>query len=227
MNVKDIAVCVSIPQAAKMLKVTEKTVRNYIDRRLLGAEKWNGSWRIQRGDLIEIYYKKYGIILEQPDDREEGRFVRIPLGEYDRLQRQAGRLEVAEGQVEALRADSELLKSKVTELESSSASGWTEVRTLREERKALETKLERSERQERETSVQLLSCKERLEETREARGECLEEIERLKRETAELEERLEARKKRRRRRKEMVGAPRRRREPNRLRRLLQAIFSPN
>lgn len=227
MNVEDMAVCVSIPQAAKVLKVTDKTVRNYIDRGLLSAEKWNGSWRIQKENLLEIYYKKYGNLEDFSAGRSEAQFVRVPLPEYDRMQRRAGKLEAGERQVEALKAELEVCRKKVNELESSSASGWTEVRTLREERRALETKLERSERQERDTSVRLLSYTEEMEEMREARAECLEEIKRLTEEAGELKKRLEAKEKRRKRRKEMAGAPRRRREPNRLRRLVQAIFSPN
>lgn len=222
MNVEDIAVCVSIPQAAKVLKVTEKTVRNYIDRGLLGAEKWNGSWRIQKENLLEIYCKKYG----NPGG-SEGQFVRIPLQEYDRMQRRAGRLEAGEGRVEALKAELEVCRRKVIELESSSASGWTEVRTLREEREALEKRLEKSERQEREASVRLLSCAERLEETREARADCLEEIKRLTEEAGELKRRLEAGAKKRTRREENANPPGRRRGANRLKRLLQALFSPN
>ena len=54
----------NIPQAAKVLKVTDKTIRNYIDRRFLRAEKWNGSWRIEKGTLLKLYWKKYGNTME-------------------------------------------------------------------------------------------------------------------------------------------------------------------
>ncbi len=227
MNVEDIAVCVSIPQAAKVLNVTDKTVRNYIDRGLLSAEKWNGSWRIQKEDLIEIYYKKYGKKMVLSAGGNETHFVRIPIGEYDGLQRRAGRLEAGRQQVEELKAELELAQRKVIELESSSASGWTEARTHREEREVLEKKLDGWRQRERESDARLLSCTEKLDGIREGRRECLDEIERLKEENGGLKKRLGAQGKGRKRRREKASPPRRRRERNRLKRVLRAFFSSN
>ena len=95
----------NIPQAAKVLKLTDKTIRNYIDRGFLTAEKWNGSWRIEKRTLMKSYWKKYGNTMES--STLERNYVQVPLGEYDWLQRQSGQLEASERFVEGLKADLE------------------------------------------------------------------------------------------------------------------------
>ena len=48
-----------ISEAAEILKVTDKTIRNYINKGFLKPEKWNGSWRISHTEISEIFWKKF------------------------------------------------------------------------------------------------------------------------------------------------------------------------
>ena len=50
----------NIQQAATCLNVKDKTIKNYMDKGLLKAEKWNRSWRIHYKNILEIHYKEYG-----------------------------------------------------------------------------------------------------------------------------------------------------------------------
>ncbi len=179
----------NIPQAAKVLKVTDKTIRNYIDRGFLRAEKWNGSWRIEKGTLLELYWKKYGNTMESSS--LERNYVQVPLGEYDWLQRQSGQLEASERLVEGLKADLERSLSKVTELEASSASGWTEARTQREEKGVLEKELKTVRRRERQVSLKLLASSDKLVTIRAAEQEARNEIKELEDENREMKRRIE------------------------------------
>jgi hypothetical protein len=125
----------NIPQAARSLKVTTKTIRNYIDRELLPAEKWNGAWRIREHDVMEMYYKKYGTIME-PSGPEETRTegeMRVPMEEWEELQRRLGGLEAAERLIENQRAEIRRAGDRIAQLEASSASAWTESRNLRQQ----------------------------------------------------------------------------------------------
>lgn len=48
----------NIQQEATWLNVADKTIKNYIDKGHLKAEKWIGSWRIHYKNILEIHYKE-------------------------------------------------------------------------------------------------------------------------------------------------------------------------
>ena len=179
----------NIPQAAKVLKVTDKTIRNYIDRGFLRAEKWNGSWRIEKRTLLKIYWKKYGNTMESSS--LERNHVQVPLGEYDWLQRQSGQLEASERLVEELKANLERSLCKAAELEASSASGWTEARTQREEKGFLEKELKTVRRRERQVSLKLLASSDKLKAIRAAEQKARNEIKELEDDNREMKRRIE------------------------------------
>ena len=125
----------TIDQAANLLKVTTKTVRNYIERDYLNARKWNGAWRIPKEDLLEIYRKKYGKKVEP--ERLEGlqsqSLVQLQRDDYDRLQRRVGKLDAVERALAERTAELRALSERQNQLEASSASGWTEARKYKDD----------------------------------------------------------------------------------------------
>jgi chromosome segregation ATPase len=124
---------VNIPQAAKLLKVTTKTIYNYLEKGIVDAKKWNGSWRIAHGNVMELYKKKYGISLETTAGEVDSRFIEVRPNEFARLNESVGRLEVMKSENENLRSEAMKLHERVAELEASAASGWTEARKCKEE----------------------------------------------------------------------------------------------
>ena len=125
----------NIPQAASALKVTTKTVRNYIDRGLLPAEKWNGAWKIRERDVVELYWKKYSKHMEgtEPQETRAEEGTRVPKEQWEELQRRSGRLEAAETLIKDQRAEIRQALERAAQLEASAASAWTESRNLREQ----------------------------------------------------------------------------------------------
>ncbi|MDA0748080.1 MAG: hypothetical protein O2954_16275, partial [bacterium] len=107
-----------------------KTIRNYIDRELLYAEKWNGSWRITHGTLSEFYEKKYGIKLEQLSIDQARLEIQMQVSkqEYAELQQRSGKLQAVENQCAQQEVELRSLNERLAQLEASSASGWTEAR---------------------------------------------------------------------------------------------------
>ena len=145
----------NISQTANALKVADKTVRNYIDRGILVAEKWNGSWRIPHSILSALYCKKYGSSMESGSEpailstRPAGGVIEIDRKDYAQLHRQAGRAEAAEELTLELRNEIRSQGERIAQLEASSASGWTEARRHKQDidLMARETQ-ERKEREE-------------------------------------------------------------------------------
>ena len=138
----------TIEQAANILKVTTKTVRNYIDREFLNAQKWNGSWRIPRGNLLEIYRKKYGKIIESENlERLQNEpYVQLQRDDYDRLQQRVGKLEAVERTLSERTIELKALSERQTQLEASSASGWTEARKYKGDVEGLRENLRASDK---------------------------------------------------------------------------------
>ena len=141
-----------ILEAAKILKVTEKTIRNYINKGFLKPEKWNGSWRISHMEISEIFWKKFGKNLTEEKQPEElasveasrtttKNQIRIEKSEYAEQQRQLGKLAALEINEKAQRATIQELNERNAQLEASAASGWTEARTLKEELEKLRVEL--------------------------------------------------------------------------------------
>ena len=133
----------TIDQAANLLKVTTKTVRNYIDREYLKARKWNGAWRIPRENILEIYRKKYGKIIEprRIETLESESLVQLQRDDYDRLQQRIGKLDAVERALAERTAELRTLHERQTQLEASSASGWTEARKYKDDIEGLRENL--------------------------------------------------------------------------------------
>ncbi len=182
----------NINQAATCLNVTDKTIRNYIDKGLLKAEKWNGSWRIHYDNILEIYYKKYGKKLEQSQVEQLQRepSVQISREEYDRLQQSAGRLEAAEILVKEMKSDQKMLNEKLAQLEGSSASGWTEARKYKEDLENLKNELEEARKQEKTALLEADWLRRELDRLREIQKEQVKAIQALEEKGREFTEDL-------------------------------------
>ncbi len=124
-----------IIEAAKILKVTDKTIRNYINRGFLKPEKWNGTWRISRNEIEELFRKKYGKKMRenQIDMSYNPDQIIVEKAEFEVQQQQLGKLATIEIAERELRTEIRNLNERNAQLEASSASGWTEARALKEE----------------------------------------------------------------------------------------------
>ena len=124
-----------ILEAAKILKVTDKTIRNYINKGFFKPEKWNGTWRISRKEIEELFRKKFGKNLGEnhidvtynPDQ------ILVEKSEFEVQQQKLGKLAMIEIAERELRTEIRNLNERNAQLEASSASGWTEARALKEE----------------------------------------------------------------------------------------------
>lgn len=125
----------SILEAAKILQVTDKTIRNYINRDFVKAEMWNGTWRIPHEDISELFRKKFGKSLDQNDveTRHEPNQILVEKSEFENQQQKLGKLAVLETREKELRAEIRNLNERNAQLEASSASGWTEARAFQAE----------------------------------------------------------------------------------------------
>jgi len=158
----------SIPEAAKILKVTDKTIRNYIDRGFLKPEKWNGSWRISKNEISELFWKKFGNHLDSESDKKANAINQIVLAksDYEDQQRQLGRLSALEQNERDLKGVNRDLVEKNAQLEASSASGWTQSRALQEELERLREELAIAKESERKALQDSEWLRRELEEVR-------------------------------------------------------------
>lgn len=145
----------TIDQAANLLKVTTKTVRNYIERDYLNARKWNGAWRIPKEDLLEIYRKKYGKKVEPKrlEGLQSQSLVQLQRDDYDLLQRRVGKLDAIERALAERTAELRALSERRTELEASSASGWTEARRYKDDIQGLRESLRAADKAREEAAL--------------------------------------------------------------------------
>ena len=157
----------SISQSAAALQVSDKTIRNYIDRGIVRAEKWNGSWKISHGNLSALFRKKYGKPMDMvsgdvPRPTAPGQeTIQIARIEYNQLLRRAGRADAAEELAAELRNDIRAQADRIAQLEASSASGWTEARRHKQDIDGLA--LEMVERKEREEELKRQCDRQRAE----------------------------------------------------------------
>lgn len=124
-----------INEASKILKVTDKTIRNYINRGFLKPEKWNGTWRISRDEIEELFRKKFGkkLMEDQIGMSHNPNQILVEKSEFEAQQQKLGKLAVIETVERELRAEIRSMNERNAQLEASSASGWTEARALKEE----------------------------------------------------------------------------------------------
>ena len=125
----------SVPEAAEILQVTDKTIRNYIDRGFLKPDKWNGSWRIPRSEISELFWNKFGTRLDaETENRVSGTDqIMVQKSDFEEQQRELGKLAALELSETALRTENRDLVDKNAQLEASAASGWTQARALQDE----------------------------------------------------------------------------------------------
>lgn len=125
----------SILEAAKILQVTDKTIRNYINRDFVKAEMWNGTWRIPHEDISELFRKKFGKPLDRisAETHREPNRILVEKSEFENQQQKVGKLAVIETREKELRAEIRNLNERNAQLEASSASGWTEARACQAE----------------------------------------------------------------------------------------------
>ena len=140
-----------IIEAAKILKVTDKTIRNYINRGFLKPEKWNGTWRISRDEIEELFRKKFRKkMMENPIDISHNPDqILVEKSEFEAQQQQLGKLAVIETVERELRAEIRNINERNAQLEASSASGWTEARALKEELEKTREELNMAEEREK------------------------------------------------------------------------------
>ena len=140
-----------ITEAAKILKVTDKTIRNYINRGFLKPEKWNGTWRISRDEIEELFRKKFGkkMMENQIDMSYNPDQILVEKSEFEAQQQQLGKLAAIETVERELRAEIRNINERNAQLEASSASGWTEARALKEELEKTREELNMAEEREK------------------------------------------------------------------------------
>ncbi len=140
-----------IHEAAKILKVTDKTIRNYINRGFFNPEKWNGTWQIPKNEIEELFRKKFGkkMIENQIDMSHNPNQILVEKSEFEVQQQQLGKLAAIETVERELRAEIRNLNERNAQLEASSASGWTEARALKEELEKTRKELNRAKEREK------------------------------------------------------------------------------
>lgn len=141
----------SILEAAKILQVTDKTIRNYINRDFVKAEMWNGTWRIPHEDISELFRKKFGKPLDRISTETHGEPNRILVekSEFENQQQKVGKLAVIETREKELREEIRNLNERNAQLEASSASGWTEARACQAELEKTREELHRARENEK------------------------------------------------------------------------------
>ena len=181
-----------IHEAAKILKVTDKTVRNYINRGFLKPEKWNGSWRISRNEIEELFRKKFGKNIKEnqieisynPDQ------ILVEKAEFEAQQQQLGKLAVIETVERDLRAEIRSLNEKNAQLEASSASGWTEARALKEELEKTREELNMAKEREKQVEQDANWLRRQQEEVEITAQKSAETIHKLREENQRLSDLL-------------------------------------
>lgn len=181
-----------IPEAAKILKVTDKTIRNYINRGFLKPEKWNGTWRISRDEIEELFRKKFGkkmmknhIEMSYNPDQ-----ILVEKSEFEAQQQKLGKLAAIEIAEKELRAEIRSVNERNAQLEASSASGWTEARALKEELKKAREELNIAKEREKQAEEDANWLRRQQEEQQESTQRSAETILKLREENKRLSDLL-------------------------------------
>ncbi|MCY3683832.1 MAG: helix-turn-helix domain-containing protein [Gemmatimonadetes bacterium] len=181
-----------ISEAAKILKVTDKTIRNYINRGFLKPEKWNGTWRISRDEVQEIFRKKFGKEMrENPIDISHNPDqILVEKSEFEAQQQQLGKLAAIETVERELRAEIRSINERNAQLEASSASGWTEARALKEELEKTREELNMVKEQEKKAEQDANWLRRQQEEVEITAQKSAETIQKLREENQRLSDLL-------------------------------------
>ncbi len=181
-----------IPEAAKILKVTDKTIRNYINRGFLKPKKWNGTWRISRDEIEELFRKKFGKKMMEnhiemsynPDQ------ILVEKSEFEAQQQKLGKLAAIEIAEKELRAEIRSVNERNAQLEASSASGWTEARALKEELEKAREELNIAKEREKQAEEDANWLRRQQEEQQESTQRSAETILKLREENKRLSDLL-------------------------------------
>ncbi len=181
-----------ISEAAKILKVTDKTIRNYINRGFLKPEKWNGTWRISRDEIEELFRKKFGKKMMEnhiemsynPDQ------ILVEKSEFEVQQQKLGKLAAIEIAEKELRAEIRSVNERNAQLEASSASGWTEARALKEELEKAREELNIAKEREKQAEEDANWLRRQQEEQQESTQRSAETILKLREENKRLSDLL-------------------------------------
>ena len=181
-----------ISEAAKILKVTDKTIRNYINRGFLKPEKWNGTWRISRDEIEELFRKKFGKKMMEnhiemsynPDQ------ILVEKSEFEAQQQKLGKLAAIEIAEKELRSEIRSANERNAQLEASSASGWTEARALKEELEKAREELNIAKEREKQAEEDANWLRRQQEEQQESTQRSAETILKLREENKRLSDLL-------------------------------------
>ena len=181
-----------ITEAAKILKVTDKTIRNYINRGFLKPEKWNGTWRISREEIEELFRKKYGKkLMENPIDISHNPDqILVEKSEFEAQQQQLGKLAAIETVERELRAEIRSMNERNAQLEASSASGWTEARALKEELEKTREELNMAKEREKQVEQDVNWLRRQQKEVEITAQKSAETIQKLRKENQRLSDLL-------------------------------------
>ena len=180
-----------ILEAAKILKVTDKTIRNYINRGFFNPEKWNGTWQIPRNEVQELFRKKFGKNLgENIDVSHNPDQIFVEKSEFEAQQQRLGKLEVIETVEKELRAEIRSLNERNAQLEASSASGWTEARALKEELEKTREELHKAKEREKQVEQDANWLRRQLKEAEITAQRRVETIQKLREENQRLSDLL-------------------------------------
>ena len=181
-----------ILEAAKILKVTDKTIRNYIKRGFLKPEKWNGTWRISREEIEELFRKKNGKKMREnhidvsynPDQ------ILVEKSEFETQQQKLGKLAMIEIAERELRTEIRNLNERNAQLEASSASGWTEARAMKEELERTREELHETKKRENQAQEDANWLRKQQKEAEISAQKSSETIQKLREENQRLSDLL-------------------------------------
>ena len=182
----------NISQAAEILQVTDKTIRNYMDKGFIRAEKWNGAWRINRKNMDEIFYKKFGKNLaynQEPISTFQAE-ITISRDEYKRLQKESGKLETVELHLRDRNERLTEVNERVIQLEASVASAWTEARNYKEGLNEAKERLQLAQKQAEDAGEESRWLRKEWERLQENQKEAAGKIDALQTSLHEKEEAL-------------------------------------
>lgn len=181
-----------IHEAAKILKVTDKTIRNYINRGFLKPEKWNGTWRISKSEIEELFRKKFGKKMSENhiDISHNSDQILVEKSEFEALQQQLGKLALIEIAERELRAEIRNMNERNAQLEASSASGWTEARALKEELEKTQEELRMAKEREKQVEQDVNWLRRQQKEAEITAQRSVETIQKLREENQRLSDLL-------------------------------------
>ncbi len=112
----------TVSQASDYLGLSSKTIRKYIYKGLLKANKWNGMWVIESGSVREVKRKISGtstehITLKKEVLKRNEKNYWVEKKHYDDLMLQIGQLRAAESLLVEYKEQIQELSGQIRELE--------------------------------------------------------------------------------------------------------------